>query len=314
MLVIGCSDLRERPVGVADTPDAHPLGSVSPDAPAPPDTRAGCDPRARFGVPEPVTELNTAYEESNIAVSADGLVAYLTARREGAGTASHIYITTRATPTGIFAAPTIAPDVNPPSGESFSPVLTADARTMFFTSNAVVPGSTGAHDLFVATRGDPRLAFAPPQPLANVSSPAEEYGVTSTPAGTQLLFDSNRTGVFHLYRAVGGAAGFAPPQLVSSLVDPTGTGEGSPLLTDDGLSLYYSTARAGSTHQGQNVWVARRASLADDFADASPVDELSSDATEYPVFLTADGCTIYLSSDRPGGRGDRDLWRAERPR
>jgi hypothetical protein len=38
----------------------------------------------------------------------------------------------------------------------------------------------------------------------------------------------------------------------------------------------------------------------------------NSAADDWPVFLTADGCLLYLASSRPGGLGGMDIWVAQR--
>jgi hypothetical protein len=44
------------------------------------------------------------------------------------------------------------------------------------------------------------------------------------------------------------------------------------------------------------------------------VPELSSPFSESPSWISPDGCTIYLQSDRPGGLGAQDIYVAVRPR
>ena len=125
--------------------------------------------------------------------------------------------------------------------------------------------------------------------------------------------NGNRSGAaYHLYHAVATSAGFGAAQVLSDLQDPAGSGEGAPLLTADGLKLYYATARTGAAGQMTNIWLAQRASTQDPFSNPAPVDTLSSDGNDYPIFITADECTIYIASDRAGGTGGRDIWRAQR--
>ena len=81
-------------------------------------------------------------------------------------------------------------------------------------------------------------------------------------------------------------------------------------FTRDGKAMYLISNRpvAGRAHTDTDIWVRRRDGA--DWGAFSRVDALASDGDEYFPTLTDRG-TIYFGSERPGGKGKCDLWRAQ---
>jgi len=87
--------------------------------------------------------------------------------------------------------------------------------------------------------------------------------------------------------------------------------DGTPSISADGLSLYFFSERAGGSGD-RDVWVAQRASVLDDFGTPIPVAEVNTPGSEYLPHIGPDGLTLTFSSDRSGGAGAEDVWRATR--
>jgi hypothetical protein len=87
----------------------------------------------------------------------------------------------------------------------------------------------------------------------------------------------------------------------------------SPLLTGDGLSLFYgSTAPGGSG--GLDIWMVTRPSLSAPWG--TPVNlgpTINSSANDGGPRLSPNGLSLYFVSNRAGGRGSYDIWIATRP-
>ncbi|MBN2314850.1 MAG: PD40 domain-containing protein, partial [Sedimentisphaerales bacterium] len=81
-------------------------------------------------------------------------------------------------------------------------------------------------------------------------------------------------------------------------------------LSGNGLELYFSSARP----QGwRDIWVTKRDSKGDNWQ--IPVNlgpTINSPGMDCTPWITQDGLELYLSSDRPGGYGDVDIWVATR--
>ncbi|MGC9985094.1 MAG: hypothetical protein ABSF35_15880 [Polyangia bacterium] len=82
-----------------------------------------------------------------------------------------------------------------------------------------------------------------------------------------------------------------------------------PSLTADELELYYATAVDGTL----DIWLCQRASSASAWGTPGKVIELSSDSMDENPNVSADGLTMYLASDRPGGvAAGEHLWVSHR--
>jgi len=101
---------------------------------------------------------------------------------------------------------------------------------------------------------------------------------------------------------------FAQPRLIEALSDPTAADD-DPTVTADLLELYFESNR----NDAGDIFVSRRGGPDEPWAAPSLVAELSSAFDDETPEVSADGLTIFMSSDRPGGAGSYDLYLATRP-
>ena len=82
------------------------------------------------------------------------------------------------------------------------------------------------------------------------------------------------------------------------------------VFTADGRRAYFVSARPldGKPRTDMEIWTIER-DASGRWGEPRPVPELSSPTDEWFPNLTADG-TIYFGSDRAGGSGGTDIWRA----
>jgi Tol biopolymer transport system component len=99
---------------------------------------------------------------------------------------------------------------------------------------------------------------------------------------------------------------FSEPRLLTELAAAAKTD--NPSVSSDLLELYFTSERTGNA----DIYVAERSSADASFAAPKRIDALSTTATETSTVLTHDGLTLYWASDREGGAGDLDIWRAHR--
>jgi Tol biopolymer transport system component len=108
------------------------------------------------------------------------------------------------------------------------------------------------------------------------------------------------------------AAPFGTPVALTALNDATAI-DSAPSFSPDGLTLYFSTTRAGGAG-AYDIWSATRPTLLGAFAAPAPVANIGSSANEYSATLTPDLKTIYFVSERTdgGALGGGDIWKATR--
>ncbi len=159
---------------------------------------------------------------------------------------------------------------------------------------------------------------------AAINSSSTDAGPSLSADGLSLHFSSNRPG------GLGGWELYVATR--ASISDPWGTAvnlgptinssahESHPSISADGLSLYFGEGpffdirpRPGG-FGGSDIWMASRATTSDPWA--TPVNlgpMVNSSAHDWVPSISADGLSLYFSSDRPGGSGGHDLWMTTRP-
>ncbi|HSY23281.1 MAG TPA: hypothetical protein VK841_14240 [Polyangiaceae bacterium] len=156
---------------------------------------------------------------------------------------------------------------------------------------------------------NPTSPFGAPVLVAGLESSATEGGLRLTPDETTGFFWSTRPGgpgTTNLYVATRPerTAAFANVTLLSS-IDMAGN-QYDPTVTADALTLAFGSDRA-STDGTYDLFLATRASSADDFGGVTPLSALNTSSNDQQPFLLPDGSEIYFSSDRSG---DSDIYRA----
>jgi len=85
--------------------------------------------------------------------------------------------------------------------------------------------------------------------------------------------------------------------------------EGAACISTDGLSLYFSSSRAGGLGEGYDLYLTTRASVSDPWGQ--PVNlgpTVNSTSRDAGPWLSAGGLELYFHSDRPGGIDPWDIW------
>lgn len=193
-------------------------------------------------------------------------------------------------------------------GELGSPALSGDGLTLFFTA------ADGAERIYSARRQSresvvfegTRVVFE-----GDDASPSGEATPFVGVDGERLYFSSALPGSGSdkdLFVATFDpvAQSFSAPQPLADLGGPDV--DLLPWLTADELTIVFVSSRLGGSG-GADLFSAQRARLDASFGAPTPVAALNSAFGEGRAAFTADGATVYFSSDR---EGQSDLFAATR--
>ncbi|UCG59600.1 MAG: PD40 domain-containing protein [Phycisphaerales bacterium] len=88
----------------------------------------------------------------------------------------------------------------------------------------------------------------------------------------------------------------------------TSQSDGTPCISADDLSLYFTSNRSGGSGS-HDLWVATRSSRGDNWSSPKNLgSSVNSSAPDYFPCISADELSLYFYSTRPGGRGGGDIW------
>jgi hypothetical protein len=195
-----------------------------------------------------------------------------------------------------FGEPTPIPGLESIGGSAI-PRLSEDELTLYFQKNEGAGAS-----IMVARRPSRLDPFGAPTKLEEIDTGTESYA-SVTADHLAIFFQSTRTGqsLEYVARRADTTAVFGPAVSL-------GTGGGSPFVTRDGTRMLFG----GVSDAGIDLF---EATIAGDVLGArTPIQGVSSGATDTTPVLGADGLDLFFSSDRPGDgvKGALDVWHARR--
>jgi hypothetical protein len=247
------------------------------------DAEGTCDAAGPFGTPVAIAALNTSFNDGTLRLSSDELRGYFWSFRGGRG---EIYEAARRSHAEAFSVAVVSGLST--TGNDLDPMLSGDGGLLVFRHN--VPG-----DALWSATPQSRTVFTSPAVIATLDTSSAE--AQPYLAGTELVFQSTRTGSGDLYRATRSGNAFSAPTLITELQTPAV--EGDPVLSEDGLTIYFRSD-APAALGGFNIYEANRATPAGTFGTPVLLEGVSSNADDGPSFLSPDHCRLYLSSDRAG--------------
>lgn len=252
-----------------------------------------CGPSDPFIALNPVFSTNVSFDGFTLAESQ--LDAFVS-RTTGGGNYD-IYATSRASLTSAFDILVPVSGLATANQEQV-PTLSKDGLTLYFAG----PNGANGTDVLVTTRSAGQT-FSPPQSASSINGPARDDDPYLAADGTALYFVSDRVATEgrNLYAAsmVGGLGAAVPLANVNSNAE-----ESHPVLTRDGKTLYFGSRRVGPNQDSDgDIWVATRTGTTGDFSSPSHLSILNSSGIDLPVGVAADGCGLYLISNRHTGLG-----------
>jgi WD40-like Beta Propeller Repeat len=269
-------------------------------------------PRAyHFETPEIVAELAffPFARTDNPTLTADRLEIYFTSDRAGQG---DLWFARRASAGQPFGAPEPIDVLNTSTFETSS-AISADGLTLWFGSDRV--GGVGMTDIWVASRPNRSAGWLAPVNVIPLNTGVEDIPRPPGQHGLVMPLSSKQatSAVYQTFLAARAGAGapFGTPVLVSELAyADRSTVDG--FLTDDGLTLFFSSSPlqfppdGGPSSDGgiatpfADLFVAWRQSTSEPFSFTQALDDLNTGGDERDPWLTADGKTLYFTSDRDG--------------
>ncbi|MBI4604243.1 MAG: PD40 domain-containing protein, partial [Planctomycetes bacterium] len=226
--------------------------------------------------------------------------------------------------------------INRPETDEYEPRVSPDGRFLVFTRGRPYHAlgterlASGA-DLWIAERRP--AGWSEPMPFDAVNSDHDDMGASFATGGQGLLvfFYSNRPGGhggydIWLVEGDGGGAWGTPRNLGPQVNTPFS--EICPSASLDGSALFFVTNRLGGGAPAPPRWTAtaretlesspydvffarRGAAAAPEYGEAALVEGLSlPGATEGSLGVSPHGDFVYFSSDRLGGLGGFDVYRA----
>jgi hypothetical protein len=212
-----------------------------------------------------------------------------------------------------LSAPEPVSELSSP-GLDLEPHLGADGLTIHFASDRA--GPSDEHDVYRSSRSRLDAPFAAPVPVEGFATDAQDLRYALSADGLELFHASGRPGgvgssdLWHGRSAKPGGpfAAFLVP--IAALNTPGA--EHDPLLSPDGLTLYFVSNGLASGAGRQDVFVARRASRDETFVTSEPLPGIGTEHDEDNPAVSADALFVVFGSNRPGGAGGHDLWYARR--
>ncbi|HWA71789.1 MAG TPA: hypothetical protein VG937_05635 [Polyangiaceae bacterium] len=248
-------------------------------------------------MPTLVSELAGGSE--NPSLTSDSLELYFTSARPDrmGDTGGNVWLARRTGPQATFNPPIDVAEVNTPDFET-SAAISADGLTLWIGSDR--PGGAGLLDIWRSTRASRAATWSLPTNLPELSSPARDVPRPLGDHGRTMPLGSERNTPdrYQTYLADRASPSdpFSSPRPIPELTSADGsTVDG--FLTDDGLTLFFSSAVGGGP---ADLFLAVRASVSEPFSHSAPLRELNTPADERDPFLTADGSTFYFVSNRDG--------------
>jgi hypothetical protein len=163
-------------------------------------------------------------------------------------------------------------------------------------------GSGGSCDL--------SMPFGEPKLVPVINSTSDEYAIWLARDGLSAIIASNRSGGFGDYDLYSSTrpttrADFGLPALLRNV--NTADAETKPVLSPNGLNLYFSSDRPRSgTSTGNDIYVSSRTSLSADFGSPALLAAASSTVADLLHSVTSDGQYLYF--DRPVTGTGRDIF------
>ena len=211
----------------------------------------------------------------------------------------------------------LGPLVNSPLDDN-RPAISKDGLSLYVTSGR--PGGVGGLDIWVSRRATVDDPWGPAQNLGpTVNSSSNDVAPTFSSDRHRMYFHSFRPGgcgLADIYvsrrRDTRDDFGWGPPEDLGCVVNTPYVNAGPTIFEDEttGITTLYFTVQNNPPGSDQGFDIYASTQIGDEEAFGPPVlvQELSSPFRDTRTTIRRDGLEMILSSGRPGGVGNEDLW------
>jgi cysteine-rich repeat protein len=263
-------------------------------------------------VNDPFISLTSVFADTvraeGMTFSADGLTVYASVGTVWAG--YDIQVATRATTAAPFGSFSAVPGI-PTGWDQLDPWLSRDGLELYYSTTNT---SNGDPDILRVTRSTPTGTFGNVTSLS-VNQIKYDRDPYFAPGQATLFFASERsTNDTHLWTSTYSGGTFATPVALTT-VNHAFSQDGDPVPTRDALRLYFRSRRSAVSHPNVgadgdgDIYVADRSSTSLDFGTPTLINILNSTGIDYPVGVSADGCSLFVASNRHTGNSDVEIFR-----
>jgi len=281
-----------------------------------------------FGEPENLgPEINTSMNEYRASVSGDSLSLYIERAQADWSGVPEALLATRATQNDPWQeVVNFGPWAN--SQETFVPAIekalnetmgfepghtTADGLELYTWDDML--GGYGRMDLFVMKRETTDHEWGSPENLgSSINSSSSDNSSFISPDGLTLHFVSMRPGGFgrtDVWFATRKTRlePWGTPVNLGPAVNSSSSDYNIGMSTDSLLLLFGSNRPGG--YGEMDIWLSKSASVGEPWSNAVNLGSIvNSSADDDTPCISADGSTLYFSSNRSGGYGGYDIWQA----
>ena len=191
--------------------------------------------------------------------------------------------------------------LNTPEGDEFSPVLSADGATLYFGASGRADNLAG-QDVFVSRRTNGQ--WTPPQTVAALSGEGNQYPLSLTADGRQMLLSVN--GRLHISIQKTGSWSVPEPLTIPGM--PL---MGKGVFSADGNTVALEGAfSSGSvlTPPDMDIFVVQREANGQWGTPVALGADINTEGQEGNPLLAADGKTLYYTSTGFPGLGKSDVF------
>ncbi len=256
-----------------------------------------CDPMSSYGPPQvlPWSQL-PAGDVGPVRLSDDERTIYFDDTQD-------LFVASRSDRSAAFGPPARLDAVNAASARDIDPMVSHDGSTLWFASERSGP------DLLYVARHTAGGGFGSPAPLTAINDPTQGVDTWQpfvSADGSELWFSSDRAaptsgegGGFDLWRAHGSSADFAAPEFVAEVSSPDH--EWLPMLSPDGLTLFFSRSDQPGNDGVLAIWRAHRDARDQPFHPPGRVTELAGASRAFATWMSPDACRLYGSRTNNAG-------------